>query len=349
MGEKVRVLVVDDSFLMRRIITDIIDSDPELEVVGKAKDGDEALEKAASLKPDVITLDINLPVKDGIEVLQELVKKQPTRVIMLSAYTRAGATATMRALELGAVDFIAKPAGEISLGLDKLRSEIVSKIKLAAKIDFDKYLSSFQATPAPVVEEIKPAGIRKLVIIGASTGGPKAVLDIMKDIPADIPASFLIVQHMPKGFTMSFAERIGWQSGIRTKEAESGDRIAPCRALVAPAGSHMVVDRKDGEIAVFLTQDPLVNFVRPAIDMTMLSAAEIFGRNILGVILTGMGKDGMEGCRKIKEKGGRVIVQDEESSVVWGMPRSVVKEGLADAVLPLSQIAAAIVNMAQQP
>ena len=339
----IRVLVVDDSFLMRRIISDIITSDADLEVVGKAKDGNEALEKAFTLKPDVITLDINLPGKDGIDVLQEIMRRQPTRVIMLSAYTRSGATATMKALELGAVDFIAKPSGEISLGLEKLKGEIVSKIKLAAKVDLDKYLASF--TPRRGEGEEELPGLKKVVIIGASTGGPRAVLDIMKDMEGGMPAAFVIVQHMPKGFTLSFAERIAWQSGVRTKEAEEGDVIMPCRALVAPAGSHMVFERAGDEVRVRLNQDPLVNFVRPSIDVTMLSAAEIFGRNIIGVILTGMGKDGMEGARAIKRKGGTVIVQDEESSVVWGMPRSVVKEGYADFVLPLSKISAELKRM----
>jgi two-component system chemotaxis response regulator CheB len=341
----IRVLVVDDSFLMRRIISDIITSDSDLEVVGKAKDGNEALEKAFSLKPDVITLDINLPEKDGIDVLQEIMRRQPTRVIMLSAYTRSGATATMKALELGAVDFIAKPSGEISLGLEKLKNEIVSKIKLAAKVDLNKYLASFSPRRGQECEGGELPGLRKLVIIGASTGGPRAVLDIMKDMPGDLPAAFLIVQHMPKGFTLSFAERIAWQSGIRTKEAEEGDVIMACRALVAPAGSHMVLEREGSEVVVRLNQDPLVNFVRPSIDVTMLSAAEIFGRNTIGVILTGMGKDGMEGARAIKRKGGTVIVQDEESSVVWGMPRSVVKEGYADFVLPLSKISEELMRL----
>ena len=338
-----RVLVVDDSFLMRRIISDIISSDPDMEVVGKAKDGQEALDKAYSLKPDVITLDINLPGKDGIEILQELMHKQPTRVIMLSAYTRSGATATIKALELGAVDFIAKPSGEISLGLEKLKSEIVSKIKLAAKVDLDKYIASFTPRGREPVGELP--GLKKLVIIGASTGGPRAVLDIMKDVPGDLPASFLIVQHMPKGFTLSFAERIAWQSGVKTKEAEEGDVIMPCRCLVAPAGFHLVLERDGDQVRVHLNQDPLVNFVRPSIDVTMLSAAEIFGRHIVGVILTGMGKDGMEGARCIKQRGGMVIVQDEESSVVWGMPRSVVKEGYADLVLPLSRISGELMHL----
>lgn len=347
MGGKIRVLIVDDSFLMRRIISDIITSDPDLEVVGKAKNGVEAVEKALELKPDVMTLDINLPLKDGIDVLQELMAKRLTRVIMLSAYTRAGATATMKALELGAVDFIAKPSGEISLGLDQLKNEIIAKIKLASKIDLDKYLSSFPHLQNG--EAGRSGAFKKLVVIGASTGGPRAVLDIMKDIPGDLPASFLIVQHMPKGFTLSFAERISWQSGVRTKEAEAGDKIARGKALVAPADFHMMFERPEGgDIVVKLTQDPQVNFVRPSIDVTMLSIADFFpGMDIIGVILTGLGRDGTEGARKIKANGGKIIVQDEKSSVVWGMPRSVVKEGLANQILPLSRIAGEIIRAVQ--
>lgn len=344
MDGKIRVLVVDDSLLMRRVISDIIGSDPDLEVVGKAKDGIEALEKARELNPDVITLDINIPGKDGLDVLEELMASRPTRVIMLSAYTRAGASATIKALELGAVDFIAKPWGEISLGLGKIKAEIVSKIKLASKINLEKYLSSF-APPEKAVGEAKLPGIKKLVIIGASMGGPRALLDIMKEIPPGLAATFLIVQHMPKGFTMGLAERIAWHSGLHTKEAESGDRLAPATALIAPAGSHMVLDREEQEIVVRLTVDEPVNYVRPAVDVTMASAAEILGgKQIIGVILTGLGKDGTDGCRKIKQAGGKIIVQDESTSVVWGMPRSVMKAGLADRVLPLSQIAGEIVR-----
>ena len=334
---KIKVLVVDDSFLMRRIISDIINSDGSLEVVARAKDGRDALEKVVSFSPDVVTLDINLPDINGIDVLQEIMKKKPTRVIMLSAYTRSGASATMRALELGAVDFIAKPSGEISLGLDKLKCEIIAKIKTAAKVDLNKYLDGFRAGDLTESKKSAP-GVNKLVVIGASTGGPKAVLDIMRDIPVDIQASFLIVQHMPKGFTLTFAERIGWQSGIRAKEAEESDTLASGRVFVAPAGFHLVLEEHKEEVKIKLNQDPPVNFVRPSIDVTMLSAAQIFGNNVIGVILTGMGKDGFEGAKKIKENGGKVIVQDEATSVVWGMPGSVARAGLADAILPLTNI-----------
>jgi two-component system chemotaxis response regulator CheB len=344
MSDKVKVLVVDDSFLMRRIISDIVNSDPHLEVVGKAKDGDEALEKIASLNPDVVTLDINLPVRNGIDVLNDIMRGNPTKVIMLSAYTRAGASATIRALELGAVDFIAKPSGEISLGLEKLKNEIIAKIKLAANVDLGKYLAAFRAAGAAQKEEEKVLGVRKLVIIGASTGGPKAILNIMRSIPGNIDAAFLIVQHMPKGFTLSFAERISWETGIRAKEAEEGDIVSNGKGFVAPAGSHMVLVKNGNQVKIKLTQDPPVNFVRPSIDVTMLSAVDIFGKDIIGVILTGMGKDGLEGAKKIKEAGGKLLIQDEESSVVWGMPGSVSKAGLTDGALPLSQIAEALIK-----
>ena len=345
MEKKIRVLVVDDSLLMRRIIADTINNDPALEVIDKAKNGQEALEKTFNLKPDVVTLDVNLPIIDGITVLEKIMRKQPTRVIMISAYTRKGTTATMKALELGAVDFVAKPSGEVSLDILKLKDEIISKIKLAAKIDLERFLSTIA-----VSEAYQPAGIKlfpvikKLVVIGASTGGPKAVLDVMQALPAGVPAAFLIVQHMPKGFTLSFAERISWQSKIKTKEAEDGDIVLANKAYVAPAGYHMLLEKQEGRLKVRLNQDALVNYVRPSVDVTLNSAVKLFGKNVVGVILSGMGKDGLEGCRKIKEKGGIVIAQDEETSVVWGMPKVVSDAGLADAVLPVAEIAGQIVK-----
>lgn len=345
MENKIRVLVVDDSLLMRRIISDTINNDPALEVIDKAKNGQEALEKTFNLKPDVVTLDINLPVIDGITVLEKIMQKQPTRVIMISAYTRKGTTATMKALELGAVDFIAKPAGEVSLDIYKLKDEIISKIKLAAKISLDRFLSTIAASKAEQPPRIKLFSVlKKLVVIGASTGGPKAVLDVLQALPAGLPAAFLIVQHMPKGFTLSFAERISWQSKIKTKEAEDGDIILADRAYVAPAGHHMALEKDDNRLRVRLNQDALVNYVRPSVDVTLNSAVKLFGKNVISVILSGMGKDGLEGCRKIKEKGGVIIAQDEETSVVWGMPKAVSDAGLADMVLPVAEIADAIVK-----
>lgn len=344
MDNKIRVLVVDDSFLMRQIISDIITSDSDLEVVGKAKDGKEALELVSLLKPDVITLDVNLPVMDGLTVLETVMKKQPTRVIMVSAYTRVGATATLRALELGAVDFIAKPSGEISLDINKLKDEIINKVKLAAKVELDKYSFAFEPQVTLADEVIKPPELKKIVIIAASTGGPKAILDVMRDIPANLPAAFLIIQHMPVGFTLSFAERLSWQSTMKAKEAEEGDVVTAGKVFVAPAGYHMVIESEKEQLKIKLNQDPLVNFVRPAADITMSSAVDAFNKSIIGVVLTGMGRDGLEGAKKIKQKGGYIIIQDDKTSAVWGMPRMVFEAGLADKVLPISAIANAIVE-----
>ena len=341
MGDKIRVLVVEDSFLMRKIITDIISSDSELEIVAEAKDGKEALDKVFAFKPDVVTLDVQLPVIDGLQVLEKIIKKQPTRVIMLSAYTRQGTSATFKALELGAVDFIAKPSGEVSLDLYKLREELISKIKLVSRIELDKFL------PAPGIvapRELRVLPLKKIVVIGASTGGPKALLEVMRHIPFGLSASFLIVQHLPKGFTLSLAERISWESQIRAKEAEEGDIVSANKAFVAPSGYHMVLESSQGEIRIRLTDDPLVNFVRPSVDVTMRSVVEVFDKDVVAVVLTGMGKDGLEGARKVKERKGVVIVQDEKTSVVWGMPRVIYSAGLADKVLSLSEIPQAIVE-----
>ena len=344
-GDKIRVLVVEDSFLMRKIISDIINSDPGLEVLDKAKDGKEALEKILALKPDVVTLDVNLPLLDGISVLEEIMRQKPTRVIMLSAHTREETSTTIRALELGALDFIAKPSGEVSLDLPKLKDEIISKIKLASTVDLNKFLSLSERRRLLLARRAeKPLALKKLVIIGASTGGPKAILEIMQDIPPAVPAAFLIIQHMPRGFTLSFAERLSWQSGIKTKEAEEGDIILAGKAFVAPAGYHMVLEKQNNQLKVNLTEEALVNFVRPSIDVTMTSIAEVFGSNVIGVILTGMGKDGVEGARNIKQKGGFIIIQDEETSGVWGMPKMIYEAGLADKVLPISKIAGAIIE-----
>ena len=336
--KKIRVLIVEDSFLMRKVIGDAINADPAMEVIYKAKNGREGLQKILELKPDIVTLDINLPLLDGIGVLKEAMKKQPTKIIMLSAYTKEGTNDTMKALELGAIDFIAKPSGEISLDIYKLKDEIVSKIKLAGKIELDKFMSVVSSGIAIPSDKEKIFTVKKLVIIGASTGGPKVVLDIMKNIPGTDKAAFIIVQHMPVGFTTTFAERISWESKIKTKEAEDNEFIAAGKALVAPAGYHLVVEKYGGYLKTRLNQDPRINFVRPSIDVTMCSAAEACGKDIIGIILTGMGKDGLEGAKSIKEKGGTIIIQNEESSVVWGMPKAVYEAGLADEVLSPPQI-----------
>ncbi len=344
--KKIKVFIVEDSILMQKIISDILSSDPEIEVIGKSILGEKALELIPQLKPDVVTLDVNLPDINGLEVLKRLMKLFPTRVVMLSVYTQKGADITIKALELGALEFIPKPSGEVSLDLHKFKEEIITKIKFVATIDIER--------SKEIIKEITPAKealeIKNLVIIGASTGGPKAILEIMKEIPFDIDASFLIVQHMPSGFTRSFAERISWHSQIRSKEAEDGDLLTNRTAYVAPSGYHMLIEKiceEDEKYCIRLDQTPLVNYVRPAIDITMSSAAENFNGKIIGVILTGMGKDGLEGAKKIKERGGKIIAQDEKTSIIYGMPKMVAEAGLADKILPLKEIPKKIIEEIQ--
>ncbi len=343
--KKIRIFIVEDSILMQKVILDIFSSDSQFEVVGSASKGKEALEKIPKLNPDVVTLDINLPDVYGLIVLKEIMSRFPTRIIMLSAYTQKGAEITMKALELGAVDFIPKPSGEISLDLYNFKEEIISKVKIVSGINIDSYLANFRGIP--VVEEA--VAIKKAVVIAASTGGPRAIIELMQKIPSNINASFLIVQHMPKGFTKNFAERISWYSQIKTKEAEDGDMVLKGAGYVAPGGFHMIVEKlgekERNRFRIRLDEAPFVNYVRPSADVTMGSFAELFGENTIGVILTGMGKDGLEGAKKIKEKGGTVITQDEESSIVYGMPKVVTEAGLSDKVLALSDIAGEIIRM----
>lgn len=340
MMKKVKVFIVEDSILMQKIIVDILSSDPDIEVVGSTKFGREAIEKIPQIKPDVVTLDFNLPDIDGLEVLRRLMVSCPARVMMLSAHTQKGAEVTIKALEAGALDFVPKPSGEVSLNLYTFKDEIVSKIKTIATIDLAKPPAFF----VPKDQVSTHSTVRNIVIVGASTGGPKAILECMSGMQASINASFLIVQHMPSGFTKSFADRISWYSAIKTKEAEEGDVLLTGAAYVAPSGYHMVLDKNpDNEntqsYCVRLDETPLVNYVRPAVDVTFSSVAEIFEGGIIGVVLTGMGKDGLEGARIIKRKGGKIIVQNEATCAVYGMPKAIVSEGLANDILPIQDIA----------
>lgn len=332
---KIKVFIVEDSILMQKIITDILLSDSTIEVIGTARYGKDALERIPEVKPDIVTLDINLPDIDGLNVLRGLVNRFPVKVVMISAYTQKGAETTIRALELGALDFIPKPSGEVSLDLYNFKDEIVSKIKLVDSMDLKKSMGRESIT---YIEE-KILEVRKLVVIGASTGGPKAIMDIMSKVSLDTETSFLIVQHMPKEFTRGFAERISWYSSIRTKEGEEGDPLLAGAAYVAPGGYHMVLEKMStrGRYNLRLDETPLL-YTRPAVDVTMKSVADTFEGKIIAVILTGMGRDGLEGVKSIKSKGGKVIVQDEFTSVVYGMPKVIVEAGLSDVVLPLGDI-----------
>ncbi len=342
MANPIRVLVVDDSAFMRYTINRHLDADPDISVVGSAKDGVEALEKISSLKPDVVTLDVEMPRLDGLSTLEQIMKRFPTPVVMLSSLTAKGAQTTIKALMLGAVDFVQKPTG--SAETRAVMTVLVEKVKAAAKVHTAKIRRPTTPPPAATHHSaMRPfAASDPLVIIGSSTGGPKALQEVVPHLPADLQAAVVIVQHMPAGFTKSLAQRLNDMSPLTVQEATDGDRLAKGLILLAPGDYHMEIHENR---RIKLTQDPRRNHVRPAVDITMETAADHFGRSVLGVILTGMGSDGTDGARRIKARGGHVIAENEETCVVYGMPRSVVDAGLADTVVPLTEVAQTIVKM----
>ncbi|MCG0238034.1 MAG: chemotaxis response regulator protein-glutamate methylesterase [Firmicutes bacterium] len=348
----VRVLVIDDSAFMRKVLTELLSSDPGIAVVGTARDGVDGVQKALQLRPDVITLDVEMPRLDGYGTLKELMEKCPTPVVMVSSHTRAGAEATIRALALGAVDVVAKPSGPISLDMHKVRDELVRKVRAAAGAAVRPRRVLAELPPlegrrirAPGVRPQGEAGVAsRLVVIGCSTGGPGALHQVLPRLPADLPVGILVVQHMPPGFTRSLAERLNEISAIAVKEAEEGDPILPGQALVAPGGYHMLVG-PGGRVR--LDQSPPVHGVRPAVDPTLESAVREYGGRVLAAILTGMGYDGARGALAVKKAGGLCVAEDASTCVVYGMPRAVVTMGLADAVLPIHEVAAAIVRYAR--
>ncbi len=335
----VKVLVVDDSALVRKMLGDIIRSDPQMEVVGTASNGLEAVKAAAELDPDVITMDIHMPEMDGLTALEHIMKKNPRPVVMLSALTRRGAVPTIRSLELGAVDFIAKPA-HLPAEARAMSEDVLGKIRMAAGTASTMRRSAFQAPRlASRFKERKPA-TAKAIVFGASAGGPKALAEILPELPENIPASIIVVQHLPAVFTRTFAERLDYRSGISVKEAERGDRLEPGLALVAPGGFNLVVT-KGGSGRVALKEADSVK-ASPAIDVTMASVAELYGEDAIGVLMTGMGTDGAEGMARIKEMKGKTVAQDESTSLVFGMPRAAIERRAVDCVVPLREIPEAI-------
>jgi len=335
MNEKIKVLVVDDSTVMRKLISDILKNDPQIEVVDTAKTGKEAIEKAKNLKPDVITLDIEMPEMDGITALKILRKEVPqTKVIMFSSLTQEGAKATIESLALGAYDFVPKPSTKSFLeSVKKIEQDLIPKIKSVVPLKKIKLIYK----PIQITPKIKK-GIYKVCGIGVSTGGPQTLLKILPKLPPNFPAPILIVQHMPPLFTKQLAERLNSLSRLRVKEAEEGEFVKDGVVYIAPGDYHMKIKKENSLIKIKLHQGPPRNFCRPSVDELFESLAEVYNGKTLALILTGMGNDGKEGAKKIKEKGGVVLAQDAESSIVFGMPKAVIEEGLADEVINLSKI-----------
>lgn len=342
MAANIRVLVVDDSAFMRKCISDMINGEHDIEVIGAAKDGDEAVQKVKLLKPDVITLDVEMPGKNGLEVLKDIKEISDARVIMLSGLTAQGSSITIESLSIGAFDFVQKPTGFKSLMLEEIRDELLKKIRLAANNAKRNTSKQFQAN-LPKVDTVPSLGTRKIqaVALGASTGGPKVLYDVITMMPRDIGVPIFVVQHMPAGFTKAFAERLNSNSLIEVTEAKDGDDIRPGIAYVAPGGFHMLINGDK----ILLDTSPAIHGVRPSVDKLLLSCAGVYREKLLCCIFTGMGRDGAEGVKAVKSHGGIVMIQDEATSVIYGMPKAAYDTGCVDMVLPEHKIAKEIVRM----
>ena len=376
----IRVLIADDSAFMRKVLSDLFKSQSDFEVVGTAVNGQDTIEKVKKLQPDILTLDVVMPIMEGLTALGIIMEQCPLPVIMISSATQKGTNETIRALALGAVDFVSKAGGAISK-IDTIKDEILSKCRLAAKAHARKNFSA----SSPLVYSPKPSNIepatrrievrrrtglvlgqkptinrvpsttaparriipgtgKKLVVIGTSTGGPQALQSVVTRLPGNLPCGVVIVQHMPAGFTKSLAERLNSISEIAVKEAEHDEIIKPGQVYIAPGDYHLrIVPAGGGERKIVLSQEPRVGNLRPTVNY-MFDSASQFGRDLVSVIMTGMGSDGCEGMKKIKATGGYSIAQDENSCVVYGMPKAVVDAGLADEIRPLNKIAEAIVE-----
>jgi len=349
---KIRALIVDDSVVMRRIIGDALSRDPALETAGVASHGGIALQKIPQVNPDIVILDVEMPEMDGLTTLREIRKKYPKLpVIMFSTLTAKGAVTTIEALTAGASDYVAKPAnmGCVSESLERLQAELIPKIKALCGGVAPPEIRNFHPNPISTGPQFRigTAAI-EIVSIGTSTGGPNALAELFKDFPGDLPVPVVIVQHMPPVFTALLAERLTAHSNLKFSEGREGEPLRAGQGYLAPGGKHMEVVQQGGIRRIHLQEGPPENSCRPAVDVLFRSVVGVYGGGTLGVVLTGMGQDGMRGCELIRECRGQVLAQDEASSVVWGMPGAVVGAGLADKVLPLNQVANEIVRRVKQ-
>jgi two-component system, chemotaxis family, protein-glutamate methylesterase/glutaminase len=348
MHRKIRVLVVDDSVTMRRILSDAISSDPALEVAGYAANGQIAMAMFDQVSPDIVTLDVEMPLMDGLATLRAMRESRRLQpVIMFSTLTERGAEATIDSLALGASDYVAKPihAGSLDAARERIRQALIPKIKALCRLAGQTERPRWAAAAAkPVLRRMDPLARIEAVVIGSSTGGPNALATVLPRIPAGFPVPVLIVQHMPPAFTRFLAQRLTALCPLPVEEAAPGDPVGPGTVRVAPGDYHLAVTRERGTVRMQISQSPAENSCRPSADVLFRSAAQVFCNRVLAVVLTGMGQDGLRGCEALADLGAPIIVQDEASSVVWGMPGFVAKAGLADAILPLSEIGDAIVR-----
>ncbi len=354
----IKVLVVDDSAFMRKAIATMLEKDPQIQVIASAKNGKEGLEMVREFNPDVVTLDIEMPVMDGITTLRHIMMEMPRPVLMVSSLTTEGAQATLKAMELGAVDFIPKQLSRVSLDIIKIEADLIAKVKAVAGRKMRPMTMSRPkpvSLPTPIHSPVEAATVaaplsapregvkRDVVVIGVSTGGPPVVQKILSSLPKDFPASIVIAQHMPAAFTGPFAARLDSLSPLTVKEAQEGDRLKPGHAFVAPGGMHLTLDQKITHVDLVISKEPASALYKPSADVLVSSVAKAVGRRGLAVILTGMGADGMLGVKDLKDKGGLALAQSDVTCVVYGMPKAIVDEGLADKVVDVDDMAASIV------
>ena len=342
---KITVLIVDDSALVRQLLVDMVSQDPDMEVAGVARDGVEAIKMTRDLDPDVITMDIHMPEMDGLSALEYIMKTFPRPVVMLSALVKKGAAPTLKALELGAVDFIAKPS-QFPTSVSEVRQDVVDKIKAAARSRAREAWERARKARPPKKVKFRREAVRggRVVVIGASAGGPRALAEIVPAFPGEVPASIVVVQHMPEPFTGSFAERLNSRSRVEVREAVNAEELEEGLALVVPGGQDLIFEKiGGGKVRARLLPTVARHGASPVIDVTMESAAQVFEERAIGVLLSGMGSDGAMGLGMIKDAGGETIAQNEDTCLVFGMPKAAIERHLARTVLPLEKIAEAIV------
>ena len=338
--QMIRVLVVDDSALMRKLIPQLLERDSSIHVVGTAMDGAFAIKKIEELRPDAITLDLEMPRMDGIETLRQIMRQQQLPVVVVSAHTREGASTTFKALHMGAFDFVAKPENVLGEGMLEIAAELIAKIKAAVESPFRRRPTAFSVVGRQKAKRTAVFGpASKLVAIGISTGGPNSLEYMLGQLPAEFSAAIMVVQHMPAGFTSTFARRLNESCALEVKEAQSGDLLTAGRVLVCPGDRHMRLRRMPLGDVVVLSDDDKVNGHRPSVDVLFRSAAQEFGANAVGLLMTGMGEDGAEGLGAMKETGALTIAQDEASSIVFGMPRAAIERGYAKRIVALEDLA----------
>jgi two-component system chemotaxis response regulator CheB len=342
MPEVVRVLVVDDSAYVRKVVTQMLGRSPFIEVVGAARDGEEALEMAAALAPDVITCDLNMPEVDGVTFVRTQMARQPIPIVIISIAAGAGEQ-VLAALDAGAVDFVQKPTALATERLMDMAEELIDKVKAAARAP-RRAVAGPVRPPAAPVRAAAPRNAYDILVIGVSTGGPQALKIVIPALPADFPIPVAMVLHMPVGYTEMYARKLDEMSSLRVVEAAAGQIVEPGTVFLAPAGRHLSVRREAGAVRTHLDIRPLDTPHRPSVDALFQSAAEVYGERVLGVVMTGMGSDGRNGAAWIKARGGGMLTEAEDSCVVYGMPRSVVEAGLSDASVPLERIAQAIME-----